>query len=140
MPSSCANSKMPHAECEIDNRIGVEVTQRDRARQGRTGQRRVDLGDLDRALGPPPDAIESHGHVRRIAELRFVGGVIRQRSQARAAGAHVRVETERIGAAKRGEPKKLSPASVIARNAPAKLNSTKAADSQRSAAFLTSVD
>src|SRR5580698_10721397 len=73
---------MLHAECEIDNRIGVEVAQRDRARQGRTGQRRVDLGDLDRALGPPPDAIESHGHVRRIAELRVVDGVIRQHSQA----------------------------------------------------------
>src|SRR3979409_385001 len=49
---------MPPAECEIDNRIGVEVAQRDRARQGRTGQRRVDLGDFDRALGPPPDALQ----------------------------------------------------------------------------------
>ncbi len=98
VPSSCANSRSPDAECEIDNRIGVEVAQRDRARQGRTGQRRVDLGDLDRALGPAPDAIESHGHVRRIAELRFVDGVIRQHSQAHAAPAQVHVETELIGA------------------------------------------
>ena len=87
---------MPHAECEIYDRIGVEVAQCDRARQVRTGQRRVDLGDLDRALGRPPGAIESYGHVRRIAELRFVHGVIRQRSQARAARAHVHVETEFI--------------------------------------------
>src|SRR6202007_3105043 len=48
--------------------------------------------------GPPPGAIELYGHVRRIAELRFVGGVVRQRSQARAARAHVHVEAERIGA------------------------------------------
>ena len=89
---------MPHAECEIDTRIGIDVAQRDRARQVRTGQRPVDLGDLDRALGTPPDAVESQGHVRRIAELRFVGGVIRQRSEARTARAHVDVETERIGA------------------------------------------
>src|SRR5580704_14726651 len=89
---------MPHAECEIDNRIGVEVAQRDRARQGRTGQRRVDLGDLDRALGPPPGAIESYGHVRRIAELRFVGGVIRQRSQALPTGsASLRIDRPACG-------------------------------------------
>src|SRR5215813_11308150 len=87
---------MLHAEREIDNRIGVEVAQRDRARQGRTGQRRMDLGDFDRALGPPPGAIESYGHVRWIAELRLVLGVIRQRSEARAARANVHVETERI--------------------------------------------
>src|SRR5208282_120888 len=55
--------QMLHAECEIDNRIGVEIAQCDRARQGRTGHRRVDLGDLDRALGPAPGAIESYGHV-----------------------------------------------------------------------------
>src|SRR5579862_3772059 len=88
---------MPYAEREIDNRIGVEIAQRDRARQGRTGHHRVDLGDLDRALAAPPGAIKSYGYVRRIPELRFVGGVIHQRSQARAARAHVHVETERIG-------------------------------------------
>src|ERR1700680_3583841 len=89
---------MLHAECEIDNRIGVEISQYDRARQGGTGHRRVDLGDLDRAPDPAPGAIESYGHVRRLAELRLVVGVIRQRSQARAAYAHAHVETERIGA------------------------------------------
>src|SRR5581483_6703772 len=89
---------MLHAESEIDNWIGVEMAQRHRAREGRAGQRRMDLGDLDRALRPTPGTIESYGHVRRIAELRFVLGVIRQRSQARAARAHVYVETERIGA------------------------------------------
>src|ERR1700719_578244 len=89
---------MLHAECEIDNRISVEISQCDRARQGGTGHRRVDLGDLDRAPDPAPGAIESYGHVRRIAELRLVGGVIRQRSQARAARAHAHVETEHIGA------------------------------------------
>src|SRR4029077_10492793 len=67
-------------------------------RQGRTGHRRVDLGDLDRALGPAPGAIESYGDVRRIAELQVVSGVIRQCSQARAARAHVHVEPERVGA------------------------------------------
>ena len=63
--------QIPDAECEIDNRIGVEIAKRDRARQGRTGHRRVDLGDLDRAPGPAPGAVESYGHVRRIAELRL---------------------------------------------------------------------
>src|ERR1700687_2615160 len=90
--------QMLYAECEIDNRIGVEISQGDRARQGGTGHRRVDLGDLDRAPDPAPGAIESYGHVRRLAELRLVGGVIRQRSQARAARAQAHVETERIGA------------------------------------------
>src|SRR3569833_2809789 len=89
---------MSHAECEIYNRIAVQVAQYDRARQRRTGQCRVDVGDLDRAIGPPPGAIESYGHVRRIAELRFVGGVIRQRSEARAACAQDHEETERTGA------------------------------------------
>ena len=89
--------QMLHAECDIDDRIGVEIAQCDRARKGGTGHGRMDLGDLDRALGPAPGAVESYGHVRRIAELRLVVGVIRQRSQARAARAHVHVETERIG-------------------------------------------
>jgi hypothetical protein len=89
--------QMLYAECEIDNRIGVEIAQRDRSRGG-TGHGRVDLGDLDRAPDPAPGAIESYGDVRRIAELRLVVGVICQRSQARAARAHVHVETERIDA------------------------------------------
>jgi len=58
----------------------------------------MDLGDIDRARDPAPGAIELYGHVRRIAQLRLVGGVICQRFQARAARAHVHVETERIGA------------------------------------------
>ena len=58
----------------------------------------MDLGDLDHAPGPAPGAIESYGQVRRIAELELVVGVIRQRSQARAARAHVHVKTKRIGA------------------------------------------
>ena len=90
--------QLPHAECEIDTRIGIDVAQRDRARQVRTGQCPVDLGDFDRALGTLPDAVESQGHVRRIAELWFVAGVVRQRSEARTARADVDVETERIGA------------------------------------------
>lgn len=57
----------------------------------------MDLGDLDRAPDPAPSSIESYGHVRRIAELRLVVGVIRQRSQARAARTNTHVETEHIG-------------------------------------------
>ena len=90
--------QLPHAECEIDTRIGIDVAQRDRARQVRTGQRPVDLGDFDRALGTLQVAVESQGHVRRIAELWFVAGVVRERSEARTARADVDVETERIGA------------------------------------------
>ena len=86
-----------YAECEVDDRIGVEIAQCNRARQGGTGHGRVDLGDLDRTPDPAPGAIESYGSVRRIAELRLVIGVIRQRSQARAARADVHVESERIG-------------------------------------------
>ena len=89
--------QMLHAECEIDNRIGVEIAQCDRARKGGTGHGRVDLGDLERALSPAPDALESYGYVCPLAELRLVVGVIRQNSQARAARAHVHVETEPIG-------------------------------------------
>ena len=58
----------------------------------------MDLGDFDRALGTLQDAVESQGHVRRIAELWFVAVVVRQRSEARTARADVDVETERIGA------------------------------------------
>src|SRR4029077_9339880 len=53
---------------------------------------------LDRAPDQAPSAIESYGHVRRIAELRLVVSVIRPRSQARAVRAHVHAETEHIGA------------------------------------------
>ena len=89
---------MLHAECEIDHRIGVEIAQCDRARQGGTGHRRVDVGDLERSPVPAPGAIESDADVRRIAELRLVRGVICQSSQARAARAHVNAKTQRIGA------------------------------------------
>ena len=96
VPSSRPN---PAAERRVRDRprIGVHW-QRDRARQVRTGQRPVDLGDFDRALGTLQDAVESQGHVRRIAELWFVAGVVRQRSEARTARADVDVETKRIGA------------------------------------------
>jgi hypothetical protein len=56
----------------------------------------VDLGDLDHAPSPAPGAIESYGHVRRIAELELVVGVFRQRSEARAARAQCHVKTQRI--------------------------------------------
>ena len=81
-----------------DNRIRVDVAQYDRARQVRTGHRPADLGDLDGTLGSLPSAVESYGHVRRIAELWFVAGIIRQRSETRSTHTHVDVKTERIGA------------------------------------------
>jgi hypothetical protein len=83
--------EMLYVECEIDNRVGVEIAQCDRAREGGTSHGRVDRGDFKRAPDPAPGAIESYGNVRRIAELRLVGGGIRQRSQARAARIHAHV-------------------------------------------------
>ena len=90
--------QLPHAECEIDSRIGVEIAQRDRARPVRTGQRRVDIGDLDRALGPPPGAIESQ--VTSVASPSCGSSTALSASalQARSSRAHVHVETEHIGA------------------------------------------
>ena len=90
--------QLPHAEREIDHRIGVESAQRERTRKGRATHRRVDLGDLDCAPKAPPGAIESQGHIRRIAELRLVRSAIGQRSEARAARAHVHMEAQRVGA------------------------------------------
>ncbi len=58
----------------------------------------MNFGDFDRALGTLQDAVESQGHVRRIAELWFAFVVVRQCPEARTARADVDVETEHIGA------------------------------------------
>ncbi|MDF3021778.1 MAG: hypothetical protein K0Q92_3081 [Steroidobacteraceae bacterium] len=89
---------MPHAECEVDTRIGIDVTQRQGACQVRTGQRSVDFGYFDRRLGTLQYAVESQGHVCRVAELWFIAGLVRQRREACTARTDVEVEMERIGA------------------------------------------
>src|SRR6185436_5283574 len=100
--SGCAQQspelQLAHADCEIDTRISIHVAQLDRARQLPTGQCPLDLGDFDRSLGTLQNAVESQGYVRRIAELWFVVGAIRQCPKARTARADVDLEMERIGA------------------------------------------
>src|SRR5215831_5770676 len=99
--ASCAQQlpelQLLHAECEIDTRIVIDVTHRDRSRQVRTRQRPVDFGDFDRALGTLPGAVESQSHVRPISELWRVASAIRQRCETRTARPDVDVKTQRIG-------------------------------------------
>ena len=105
-PSSCAKSRccMPSASSTTGSvsrwRSVIEPG------QGGTGHRRVDLGNLHRAPDPAPAAIQSYGHVRRIAELRLVvGAAIRQAPAGRARVRPCpRVETERIGAGLKVHP------------------------------------